>query len=272
VKTAVQVYLTQVSIGGIYAVKPAFAQLELCYKEAGQTVTACDNSGEMNVNVQKSGPKRSLNPGDNMSITYQQCDDGEDVQEGTLSDDIFENNEIGNTESRAIYDYMSNKLLDGISITQTMRIKEEKLGEVSVVGINSDRYETDGSFKGNPNTIEHPAPHYEDDKARFSKMIFERYFDDLASVNYYYWDIESQDKENSNFSYTTTVLDDVRINELGLYSGRHFVIIQGDRIDVTIAGVDNIQVTLDRNNDGTVEEQQQMTANELFAAGIIIPE
>jgi hypothetical protein len=272
VSRAAQVYMTMTSLGGIYAVKPLFSRLALYYEESGQTVSACNNSGEKNINAQKSGPERSLNPGDNMTVTYLQCDDGEGVQEGSLSIDIIENNEVSNTESQTLFDSVSSKTLNGVSITQNMRIKEEKLGEANVVGINSDRYEVDGSFRGNPNTTEHPAPHYENDIVRFSNMVFERYNDESISANYYYWDIESHDKENSDFSYTTIVLDDLRSTELGLSSGRYSVVMQGDLIEVTIAGVDNIQITLDRNSDGTVEEQQQMTANDFFAAGISIPE
>jgi hypothetical protein len=151
-----------------------------------------------------------------------------------------------------------------------MRIKVEQLGEVSVTGINSDRYETDGSFKGNPNTIDHPAPHYEDYKVRFSKMIIERYQNNSTEDSYLYWDIDVLDKEDSAFSYTTVVLDDLRSDNTGLASGRYSVIYQGDRIEVTIAGADNVQVILDRNNDGSVEEQQQMTNDQFFAAGIFV--
>ncbi|MCU7806144.1 MAG: hypothetical protein KZQ96_23470 [Candidatus Thiodiazotropha sp. (ex Lucinoma borealis)] len=270
VTTAAMVYFTQASLGGIYAVKPLFSKLVLYYEESGQKVTACDNSGEKNINVQKSRPENSLNPGDNMTVTYLHCNDGEGAQEGTLSIDIIENSEVSNSDFRTILDSVSNKILDGATIIGNMRIKQEELSEANVIGINSDRYETDGAFKGNPNTTEHPAPHYEDDKYRFSKMIFEKYQDDSTNDTYLYWDIDFHDKDNTAFSYATTVLDDVKIINSALSSGKYSVLSQGDRIEVTIAGTDNIHVILDKNNDGSVEEQQQMTSNQFFAAGFVV--
>jgi hypothetical protein len=270
VTMAAQVYLAQSSLGGIYAVKPLFSKLALYYMGTGQEVIACENSGEKNTNAQKSGDERSLNPGDNLTVTYQQCDDGEGIKEGTSTIDIIENDEVSGSELRTIFDYVSNGTLNGAPKLVNMRIKVEQLGEVSVTGINSDRYETDGSFKGNPNTIDHPAPHYEDYKVRFSKMIIERYQNNSTEDSYLYWDIDVLDKENSTYSYTTVVLDDLRGGNTGLVSGRYSVIYQGDRIEVTIAGADNVQVILDRNNDGSVEEQQQMTNDQFIAQGFII--
>jgi hypothetical protein len=270
VSIASQVYFAQASLGGIYSVEPLFTRLTLYYEESGQNVTACDSSGEKNINTQKSGPDNSLNPGDNLTITYLNCNNGEGAQEGTVSLDIIENREASNSDFRTIFDTVVNKTLNGDSIIQNMRIKQEILGEADVVGVNSDRYETDGTFKGNPNTTEHPAPHYEDENVRFSKMIYEKYNDYSTNDTYLYWDIDVLDKEGTAFSYTTTVLDDVKGNNSGLSSGRYSVIYQGDRIEVTIAGPDNIQVILDRNNDGSVDEQQQMTDDQFIVEGLNI--
>lgn len=272
VATAASVYLSQASMGGIYTVEPALAKLVLYYSDSSQEVTTCDISGEKSFNMQKSGPERSISPGDSLTITFMQCNDGEGVQEGASSINIIEHSEVSNNDSRTIYDSVRNKSLNGEPIIENLRIKHEELGEANVAGINSDRYETDGSFKGNPTLNEHPAPHYEDESYRFSKMVFEKYQDDSTEDTYIYWDIDVIDKENSAFSYTTTVMDDIRINNSGLSAGRYSVIYQGDKIEVTIAGADNIQVTLDENNDGTVDEQQQITDDEFFAAGIVVPE
>jgi hypothetical protein len=272
VETALRVYATQVSAGGIHALDAGSADYFLEMGENGQEVTACDISGEKSTNVEKSGLDDTLNPGDNMTTTYLQCDNGKGNLEGTASINIIEYNEVSNTESSVLYDYFKNITLNGEPRIKNMRIKRESLNEESVFGINSDRYEADGSFKGNPNMIEHPAPHHEDNSGRFSRMIFERYENDSTDEISLYWDLEFQDYENSTFSFTTTVLEDVRINELGMYAGHYFVITQGDRIEVIAAGADNIQVTLDRNNDGTIDEQQQMTFNDFFASGFDIPE
>ncbi|MBT3058093.1 MAG: hypothetical protein AB2747_20280 [Candidatus Thiodiazotropha taylori] len=272
VGTAARVYVTQSSLGGVYAADTIFAHMALYYNDSGQEVMACEIGGEKNVNMQKSGPARSLSSGDSMTTTFLQCDEGDGVKEGNYSIVFIEYDEVSNVESRQLLEVVSNGSVDGETKIKNMRIKNEVLGEESVIGINSDRYEIDGSFKGNPRTGQLATPHYEDDKVRISRMVFERYFDDSISVNQLYWDTEAHDKENSDFSYTTTVLDDMRADENGLYSGSYFLIIQGHRIDVTIAGFDNIQVVLDRNNDGTIDEQQQLTNNDFFAAAIIIPE
>ncbi|MEW7994666.1 MAG: hypothetical protein G8D81_06300 [gamma proteobacterium symbiont of Clathrolucina costata] len=270
ITTAAQVYFTQAGLGGIYAVEPHFAKFALYHEESGQKVTACDNSGEKSINVQKSGPEESLNPGDNLTVTYLHCDNGKGVQEGTSSIDIIENNEVSNMDFRAIYDSVSDKIIDGGPLIVNMRIKQEGLGDANIVGINSDRYEIDGSYKGNPNTIEHPAPHYEDDKARFSRMIIERYQNDSTNDTYLYWDLDLLNKENTAFSYTTTVLDDMKIINSVLSAGRYSVFYQGDRIEVTVAGPDIVQVILDENNDGSIEEQQQMTNDQFIAEALIV--
>ncbi|MES9972424.1 MAG: hypothetical protein ABW092_20515 [Candidatus Thiodiazotropha sp.] len=270
--TAASVYISQASLGGIYAVQPAFAKLSLYYSESGQEVTACTISGEKQFDRQKSGPDRSVSAGDTMTVTYQQCDDGDGAQAGTMSINIVEHSEVSNIESRTLYDSIENKTMNGVSHIQNLRIKEEELGEADVSGINSDRYEADGSFKGNPNSADHPAPHYEDESYRFTRMIFEKYQNDSTNDTYLYWDIDVVDKGTSAFSYTTTVEDDIRINNSGLSSGSYSVIYQGDKIEVTIAGTENIQVTFDQNNDGTIDDQQQITDDEFFAAGFVVPQ
>ncbi|MEW8153681.1 MAG: hypothetical protein AB2765_03820, partial [Candidatus Thiodiazotropha endolucinida] len=77
-------------------------------------------------------------------------------------------------------------------------------------------------------------------------------------------------KENTAFSYTTTVLDDMKIINSVLSAGRYSVFYQGDRIEVTVAGPDIVQVILDENNDGSIEEQQQMTNDQFIAEALIV--